>query len=133
MNLCVFANDACDHNIAWRPGFRAHVCNYHASTRKPPYEGGLMILRVRNDVLQVIEREMGAAQNKYGPLPTVDPHRTFVVLAREVGEVAQALPHSNPKHDQTQQHLFEELVQTAATAVRWIQQLADAGMIEVVM
>lgn len=61
---------------------------------------------------------------KHGKIPD-DPNRALVVLVREVGEVADALPHENSqrKADTSAEHVYTELIQVAAVALRWAQEV----------
>ena len=70
----------------------------------------------------VIKAEM-VRQNKLWGDPSHSPLRWYVILAEEVGELAQAV------NQDDMEHAREELIQVAATAANWVR-LWDAMRVE---
>ncbi len=78
----------------------------------------------RGAVYAAIDAERRRQDAKFGPmgaLPAYDAYKRLSVLTEEVGEVAQAL------NDGDFAHAREELVQVAAVAVAWLEQLTANG------
>lgn len=76
-----------------------------------------------DNYLPLIHAEIARADSLHGPLPS-DPVRSALILIEEAGEVAKAaLGVTRTTPDETVEHLREELVQTAATAIRMLAML----------
>jgi NTP pyrophosphatase (non-canonical NTP hydrolase) len=71
----------------------------------------------RKEIFQAIEKER-ARQDELHPVE-LTPLARLAVLMEEVGEVAEALQEGPAPG--TLEHLEEELIQVAATAVRWLE------------
>ena len=76
----------------------------------------------RERVLDHIRAERGRQIAKYGDHRR-DAGTWALILNEETGEVARAAMECNPFVERDHQALYEELVQTAAVAVAWAEQV----------
>lgn len=85
----------------------------------------MKVIFTNGPLLRDLDLEMRRGELLHGAIPA-DQNRAFVVLAREVGEVADALPHPNStRKEQDPASLRAELIQVAAVAIRWVQQIDE--------
>lgn len=81
--------------------------------------------RERQRILWLIDAERNRQDAKWGGIPGVDrrdDHTYAAVLTEEVGECCRAWLERDPAS------LRDELVQVAAVAVAWIEELERGGM-----
>lgn len=86
----------------------------------------IIVAEIRAEILTQVDHERDRQDDKWGGVPGIDrrdDHTYAAVLGEEFGEVCQAWLERDTAA------LRKELVQTAAVAVAWIEELDNGGSV----